>query len=119
MHFSHYDSFPVNMKILALILASTLNSVTSFPTPDGTEQEKFGHAGSISAPTPTYGGEDESSNCKIIRSIDYDEYEDKCETVQVYELCIPTRSQGRHFLNWGFGLKFKMILHFHSLHRLR
>ena len=37
------------------------------------------------------------ANCEVIRSIDYD-YEDECETVQVYELCIPIRPQGYHLV---------------------
>ena len=79
------------MSILALILATLVNSVISFPKPEEAGHGGFGYVVSTSAQN--------LANCQVIRSSDYDdgdEYESKCETVQVYELCIPTRSQGCH-----------------------
>ena len=50
------------------------------------------------------------ANCEVIRSTDYD-YEDVCETVRVYELCIPIRPQGCHLVGilHDFNKRFKLI----------
>ena len=77
------------MKNLAIILACTLSSVLAFPKPQGMVDGGHGGFGYVvSTSTPNL------ANCKVIRSSDYNGgHEDKCETVRVYELCIPTRSQ--------------------------
>ena len=100
------------MKILAKILACCMvNSVISFPKPDGIGHGDIGHRGPTSAQTPTYE-EDTNPNCKIIKSIDYkDEYANDCETVQVYELCIPSRPQECCLAFWApFGAIFWAFL---------
>ena len=77
-----------NMKTIAAILASITTAAIAVPIPDGHS------GGSPAAPAPTYGSGGGSSNCKIIKDVEYrEEYDTKCHTTYVYELCVPTYKQ--------------------------